>query len=199
MSISVICSRAVVWSAPLLLFAAPAKLQGQLSLQEALRSAFPPPATVERHTAFLSPEDLAVISKDAGPDTPVNQRVVSYYLAKRNGEQVGVAYFDSHRVRTLNEVVMIVVEPHDGKTGRGDRIRSIEVLRFAEPPEYHASDEWLDQFKGRVLSPELSLKESIANMTGATLTSNAIIRAARRVLATHERIKPFYTTAGKSP
>jgi hypothetical protein len=110
-----------------------------------------------------------------------------------------VAYFDSHRVRTLNEVVMIIIEPHDSRAGDKDRIRSIEVLRFAEPPEYHASDAWLEQFKGRPLSPELSLKQSIANMTGATLTSTAIVRAARRVLATHEQIRPFTRSGGKVP
>jgi Na+-translocating ferredoxin:NAD+ oxidoreductase RnfG subunit len=182
-----------------MVLAVPAELQGQLSLQEALGAAFPPPAVVERRTAFLGQEDLAAARAAAGPDAPVTQRVISYYLAKRNGKPIGVAYFDSHRVRTLNEVVMIVVEPNDGEPGRGDHIRSVEVLRFAEPPEYHASDPWLDQFEGKPLSSELSLKGSIANMTGATLTSNAIVRAARRVLATHQRINPFADPAGKAP
>lgn len=181
-----------------MVFAAPAELRGQLSLQEALGAAFPPPAVVERRTAFLDQEDLAAARAAAGPDAPVMQRVISYYLAKRNGKPIGVAYFDSHRVRTLNEVLMIVVEPHDSGPAGGDRIRSVEVLRFAEPPEYHASDPWLDQFEGKPLSSELSLKGSIANMTGATLTSNAIVRAARRVLATHQQINPFADTGGKA-
>jgi len=141
---------------------------------------------------------MAAISSAAGADAPVSQRVVTYYLAEQNGLALGVAYFDSHRVRTLNEVVMIVVDPADS-AGRPDRIRSVEVLRFAEPPEYHARDAWLDQFKGKSLSAGLSLKRSIANMTGATLTSNAIVRAARRVLATHQRIQPFASSAGRAP
>jgi Na+-translocating ferredoxin:NAD+ oxidoreductase RnfG subunit len=91
---------------------------------------------------------------------------------------------------------MIVVEPGDAKkTGKG-RIRSVEVLRSAEPPEYHATEPWLDQFKGKTLDQKLSLKRSIANLTGATLTSNAIVRASRRVLAIHERIRPFVSAAG---
>ena len=175
----------------LLLTGGAGELRAQLSLQEALAEVFPLPATVERRTAFLSAQDLDAIQASAGRDAPVTQRVVTYYLARKDGKPVGVVYFDSHRVRTLNEVVMIVVEPRDEGKGRGDRIRSVEVLRFAEPPEYHASDPWLDQFKGRSLDQELSLKRSIANMTGATLTSNAIVRATRRVLAIHERIRPF--------
>lgn len=193
MSIWATCSRQAALGAGLLLTGG-AELQAQLSLQEALAGAFPPPATVERRTAFLTAQDLAAIQASAGRDAPVTQRVVTYYRARKDGKPVGVAYFDSHRVRTLNEVVMIVVEPQDG--GK-DRIRSVEVLRFAEPPEYHASNPWLDQFKGKSLDQELSLKRSIANMTGATLTSNAIVRATRRVLAIHERIRPFTSAAEK--
>jgi Na+-translocating ferredoxin:NAD+ oxidoreductase RnfG subunit len=192
MSIWATCSRQAALAAGLLLTGGTAELHAQLSLQEALAGAFPPPATVERRTAFLTAQDLDAIQASAGRDAPVTQRVVTYYLARKDGKPAGVAYFDSHRVRTLNEVVMIVVEPQDG--GK-DRIRSVEVLRFAEPPEYHASDPWLDQFKGKSLDQELSLKRSIANMTGATLTSNAIVRATRRVLAIHERIRPFASAA----
>ena len=189
MSTSVICSKPTGWLLAAVLLAAPGRLSAQISLKEALESAFPAPAVVERHTAFLSDSDLAAAQAAAGRDAPVNQRVITYYLARRGGVPVGVAYFDSHRVRTLNEVLMVVVEPRD--TGRGDRIRSIEVLRFAEPPEYHASDAWLGQFRNKTLNQGLSLKGSIANMTGATLTSNAITRAARRVLAVHGRVRPF--------
>jgi Na+-translocating ferredoxin:NAD+ oxidoreductase RnfG subunit len=174
----------------------PVEVAAQLSLKEALESAFPPPAVIERRTAFLSPQDLAAAQAGAGADAPVTQRVVTYYVARRDGAPIGVAYFDSHRVRTLNEVVMIVVEP--GASGRPDRIRNIEVLRFAEPPEYHAGRAWLDQFKEKALTQELSLKRSIANMTGATLTSNAVVRAARRVLALHQQIQPFRSGAGKA-
>lgn len=167
-----------------LLGGTPGRLAAQLTQQEALAAAFPPPATIARRTAFLGDADLEAVRAAAGPDAPVEQAVVTYYVAEREGRPVGVAYFDSHRVRTLNEVLMIVVEPDD-------RIRSIEVLRFAEPPEYHASEAWLRQFEGRGLTPELSLKSAIPNMTGATLTSHAVTRAARRVLALHQRIGPF--------
>jgi Na+-translocating ferredoxin:NAD+ oxidoreductase RnfG subunit len=114
----------------------------------------------------------------------VAQSVVSYYVATRDEKPVGVAYFDSHRVRTVNQVLMIVLRPDD-------RISGIEVLRFAEPPEYKPGEPWLAQFQGKALSPKLSLRGDIAMMTGATLTSNAVTRAARRVLALHHQIRPF--------
>ena len=189
MSIWAICSRLLGGAA---LLGAASPLQAQLSLQEALQSAFPPPAAVERRTAFLSPAALDSARADAGPDAPVDQSVVSYYVATRGGAPLGVAYFDSHRVRTLNEVLMIVVDPED-------KVQRIEVLRFAEPPEYHPRDGWLAQFQGHALAPDLSLKGSITAMTGATLTSNAVTRSVRRVLALHRRIQPFTPAPSGSP
>jgi Na+-translocating ferredoxin:NAD+ oxidoreductase RnfG subunit len=159
----------------------------QITQQEALATAFPG-ATIDRRTAFLSEADLVAVRKAAGPEVPVGQAVVTYYVARRDGNPVGVAYFDRHRVRTLNEVLMIVVEPDD-------RIRSIELLRFAEPPEYQPRAPWLEQFEGRGLDAELSLQSGIATMTGATLTSHAVTRAARRVLALHATIRPFRPAA----
>jgi len=194
MSISATCSSAAAAAglAAGLLGFSPGPAEAQLTQQEALRAAFPPPAAVARRTAFLSPRDLEAVRAAAGPDVPVDQSVVTYYVAERDGRPAGVAYFDSHRVRTLNEVLMIVVQPDD-------RIRSIEVLRFAEPPEYHASDAWLAQFEGRALEPRLSLKSDIANMTGATLTAHAVTRAARRVLAMHRHIRPFARAESSTP
>lgn len=180
------CSRLLLGAA--LVGAVPGTLRAQLSLEEALSVAFPPPAEVERRTAFLSRETLDAARADAGPDAPVDQSVVTYYLGRRDGTPVGVAYFDSHRVRTLNEVLMIVV-------GLDDRVGRIEVLRFGEPPEYHPRQGWLAQFQGQALGPDLSLKGAIAAMTGATLTSNAVTRAVRRVLALHRRIRPFAAPA----
>jgi hypothetical protein len=75
--------------------------------------------------------------------------------------------------------------------GRDDRVRRVEVLRFAEPPEYRAPKAWLDQFRGKGLSPELSVRAGIANLTGASLTSRALVRAVRRVLAIHGVVRPF--------
>ncbi len=170
----------------------PADVSAQLTQREALATAFPE-AKIERHTAFLSEADLEAARSAAGADAPVDQAVVTYYVARRDGPPIGVAYFDSHRVRTLNEVLMLVVQPDD-------RIRAIEVLRFAEPPEYHAREPWLEQFEGRALDADLSLQAGIANMTGATLTSHAITRAARRVLALHARIRPFgHSSAAGTP
>ncbi len=164
--------------------AATAAAQVRLGQEEALRVAFPRPATVVRRTAFLSDEDVQRAERLAGPGVDVDQRVISYYVGQLDGEPLGVAYFDAHRVRTLPEVLMVVVSP-DG------RIRHIEVLKFSEPPEYLPPDGWLDQFEDRRLDRELSLKGDIVNITGASLTSRAVTSASRRILALHQVIGPL--------
>lgn len=151
--------------------------QTLLTQQEALALAFPEPARIERRTAFLEEEELAR-AREAAEGAEVESRIVTYYVGSLEGRVLGYAYFDAHRVRTLDEVVMVVVTP----SGTIDRI---EVLRFAEPREYLAPDRWLEQFEGRGLGDRLSTKGEIVNITGATLTARAIARAARRTLALH--------------
>lgn len=164
----------------------PGALSAQVLLtqEEALELAFPPPATVERRSGFLEESQLVEARRLAGREVPVEQSVVTYYVGFRGREPLGVAYFDVHRVRTLREVVMVVVAP-------GGRIDRVEVLRFAEPPEYMASDRWMEQLEGRSLNADLAVERGIINMTGATLTSRALTAAARRVLALHRVLDPL--------
>ena len=91
------------------------------------------------------------------------------------------AYFESHLVRTMNEVFMVVVGPDDAVEG-------VEILSFAEPDEYLASKRWLGQFSGRKLGTELMLRRGLRNITGASLTSEAVTRGVRRVLAVHRAL-----------
>lgn len=156
----------------------------RLTQDDALRLAFPRPVEIVRRTAFLADTDLDRARNAAGPDVQIAQAVVTYYVGYWDGRAVGVAYFDAHRVRSVGEVLMIVVTPA-GTIGR------IEVLKFEEPSEYGAGGRWLDQLEGKGLDRALSLKGAIVNMTGATLTSQAIVRAARRVLALHGVIEPL--------
>lgn len=163
--------------------------QVRLTQQEALRVAFPEPATIERRTAFLSEQELESARGRAGFDVEVEQSVVTYYVGWSGDQPLGVAYFDAHRVRTLPEVLMIVVSPES-------RIRRIEILKFSEPPEYRAPESWLAQFEDEPLTESLNLERSIVNITGATLTSQAVTEAARRVLALHQVIRPFAADGG---
>lgn len=162
-----------------------AELQAQtlMTQEEALDAAFPG-AVVERRTAYLTDGQLRRARELAGPDVEIDQAIVTYYVARRGDRTLGVAYFDTHRVRTMAEVAMIVVDPQS-------RVERVDVLKFMEPPEYRAPDGWIEQIEGRRLDDELALRSGIRPLAGATLTARALTRAARRVLAFHAVIAPL--------
>lgn len=160
----------------------PAVGQVLLTQDEALRLAFPEPAEIERRTAFLDQADVDRVAELAGSEPP--RTLVTYYVGRSGDGPLGVAYFDVHRVRTLPELLMIVVTP-------AGRVTRIEILRFAEPREYMAPGGWLEQFTQRGLTGDLVNKNAVAGITGATLTSRAVTDGVRRVLALHEILDPL--------
>lgn len=157
----------------------PAAARVFLSVDEALDLAFPG-ARVERQTVFLTRQQLAQARRLAGVE--IRSALVNPYVAREGGKTVGTAYFDTHRVRTLPETIMVVVDPQ-GKVER------VEVLAFQEPPDYLPRDVWYQQFDGHELGPGLELKRDIRGVTGASLTARATTEAVRRVLALHRVIQ----------
>ena len=141
-----------------------------MTQQQALASAFPANVKVTRQTFFLTPEQ----AKAAGSET---QLVIRY--AGSNGSY---AYFDTHRVRTEPETVMVVVNA-EGK------IERVDILSFDEPTDYFPKRRWLDQFLGRKLDDDLSLNRAIRPISGASLTGRAITNASRKILAIHNAVK----------
>ena len=161
--------------------AAPAAVY--LTQAEALKLAFPAPAVVDRRSEFLTEAQLRTARARAGSGVEIASALVTRYVGKdARGNILGTAYFDTHRVRTLDETLMVVVDPA-GRPGR------VEILSCDEPPEYLPKKGWLEQFVGRALDPELSVKRGIRGITGATLSSQAATDAVRRVLAIHEALK----------
>jgi len=160
-----------------------------LTQEEALRLAFPG-ATVERRTAFLTEAQRRQAQKLSGDDS-LPAALVSFYVARKDGREVGTAYFDTHVVRTMPETILVVVDPA-GALGR------VEVLSFSEPEEYLPRARWYAQFPGKPLDSELSLKRGVRPVVGATLTARATTAAARRVLALH-RVLPATTPRAPVP
>jgi Na+-translocating ferredoxin:NAD+ oxidoreductase RnfG subunit len=111
-------------------------------------------------------------------EVEVESKIARPYVAKKDGVVVGTAYVDVHRVRSLKESVMVVVDPK-GKIAR------VELLSFGEPLEYVPKADWWGQFVGKGLDDELALKRGVRGITGATLSARAAVDAARRVLALH--------------
>jgi hypothetical protein len=144
--------------------------------QEALALVFPG-AQLTRKEHVLSEAQVARAKTLAQVEVPGNWIVV--YEARGNGALVGVGFFDTHRVRALNETLLVAISPEG-------RILRVEAVAFREPAEYMAKEAWVKQFEGKGLDPQLSLKGAIHPLSGATLTAHAMTDAARRCLALHQ-------------
>lgn len=170
-----------------LLIPAGAQARVFLTDQEALDLAFPG-CSVERRTVYLTEEQKAEAKRRARVEIPA--ALVYPYEATCDGRPGGTAYFDTHRVRTLSETLMVVVDP-EGK------LRRLEILAFREPPEYIPPDAWYGQFPDKKLNGDLRLQGSIRGVTGATLTARATTDAVRRTLAIHQVLHTATTAGGE--
>jgi hypothetical protein len=147
-----------------------------LTVEQALALAFPG-CEIERETIFLTESQLAQVQTLSGVEG--QKALVTRYVASQDGKLSGFAYLDTHRVRTLPETVIVVVDP-------GGTIRRLEVVAFREPPEYLPPERWYRQLDGQSLNEELALKRGVRPITGATLSARAATDAARRILAVHQ-------------
>jgi hypothetical protein len=144
--------------------------------KQALDEAFPG-GGIERKTAFLTDAQSERVRELAR--APLPSKIVSYYVGlDAEGRPAGVAFFDSHVVRTTTETVMVLIKP-DGT------VRRVEILAFYEPEDYRVRQSWLDRMNDEDLSAELTVGRHLVRVTGATLTVRALAAAVRRALALH--------------
>jgi hypothetical protein len=153
-----------------------AQKQVMMTQDEALRLAFSQGEVVERQTLFLTEAQVAEIQKAAR--SKVESQLVVYYRA-RNAENVsGYAFFETTIVRTKPATLMAVINPDS-------TLRLVELLSFYEPQDYLPAPRWLALFRKRVLGDGLWPRRDIHNISGATLSVQAITLAVRRMMATY--------------
>jgi Na+-translocating ferredoxin:NAD+ oxidoreductase RnfG subunit len=69
-------------------------------------------------------------------------------------------------------------------TDSADALRDIDILVYREPYGGEvAYDPWRKQFRGKTTSAPLQVGKDIRNISGATISSNAVTRAVRKTLA----------------
>jgi len=145
--------------------------------KEALAQVFPDADRIETITSFPTEAQLAKVRELSGAEE--DEKIVTWHVGHRGDQILGYAYFETHTVRTLPETLLIVVSP------AGD-VRNLLLLAFYEPPEFQPSERWLGQFDAAKLGPDLRVARQIHGITGATLTSNAVTRGVRKVLALYQ-------------
>ncbi|OVE77140.1 hypothetical protein BVX98_03455 [bacterium F11] len=148
-----------------------------MNQEQALKLAFPTSASVDRKTLFLNGMEIDEIQRKA--KSKLDSEVLTYYIGRKGNQLLGYAFFETHIVRTMPETVMVVLNT-EGK------VSFVEILAFLEPEDYRPSPKWLDLFRGKDLDQNLWIKRGLRNITGSTLTTQAIAAGVRRVLATFE-------------
>lgn len=135
-----------------------------------------PGAAVERRPLYLSRTEQERLRQEPGLERI--GRFFTFYVAKSNGAVVGYGVFDTHRVRTKDETLFIALTPEG-------RVRRVEVVSFFEPEEYLAPRRWLDLLTGKSGADAFQAGRDLPAITGATLTTGAIGRTVKKVLAIH--------------
>lgn len=144
--------------------------------EQALTEVFP--GGYERVTKFLTEEQIRGAEKRSR--SRVESKIVTYYVGRTaDGEPAGMAFFDTHTVRTSKEILFVWIEPRGSVAG-------LEILAFYEPEDYKIRPGWLARMKGKNGKDELTLGRDLDGVTGATLTVRALSAAVRRSLALYQ-------------
>jgi Predicted NADH:ubiquinone oxidoreductase, subunit RnfG len=102
----------------------------------------------------------------------LDSRLYTFYIGKKGNSTLGYAVLETHVLRTKTETIMVVINP-DGT------LRQVEILAFFEPHDYMPGNGWMNLFKDKTLNGSLWVGRDIPNMTGATITSNAMVQSVR--------------------
>lgn len=145
------------------------------SRESALAVGFAGADSISTRTITLSSAQADEAARLAGAKLP--SRLIQVYEAWQNGSVAARGIIDTHKVRSLPETLLIVIDVQQ-------RVRAVHLLAFHEPVQYRAPEKWFSQFEQRALDPELAVRRGVSGIAGATMTSNAVTAAVRRALAT---------------
>ncbi len=99
------------------------------------------------------------------------------YRVSRAGALLGFA--EVRNVKGKEQPITYLVA-----TDSADALRDVDILVYREPYGGEvAYDPWRKQFRGKTTAAPLQLGKDIRNISGATISSNAVTRAVRKTLA----------------
>jgi Na+-translocating ferredoxin:NAD+ oxidoreductase subunit G len=148
-----------------------------MTREDALKHVFPDADNILKRNIFLNKEQVKEIESIA--KTKLHSKLYVFYEGKKGNETLGYAVIDTHKLRTKTETVITVINP-DGTH------KLTEILAFFEPSEYMPSKSWLKLYQNKPLDDSLWLGRTIPNITGATITSNSLMKSIRSTLAVYQ-------------
>lgn len=157
----------------------PGTLQAEVfyAKDEALHLAYPEADHFEMQTLIINSEQSAKIEELA--KVKLDSKIFTFHKAFHGKVLLGYVAIDSHIVRTHPETFMLVLSPEG-------MLEKVVILAFHEPPEYMASERWLNQFAKKNLADRLYPSGDIQGIAGSTLTSQAMSAGVRKILAIYQ-------------
>jgi hypothetical protein len=149
-----------------------------LSVEEAPRAVFPAGASFERRVVTASDQLRAVIMAELGQTRPsLWESEYVMFTAQRDGRVLGhaviVEEIGKHRPITF----VVGVRPDGG-------VQDVALMVYREPYGGEVRNpRFLAQYRGKDLTAPLLPFRDIRNITGATLSAEAIGRGVRKALA----------------
>jgi Na+-translocating ferredoxin:NAD+ oxidoreductase RnfG subunit len=117
-----------------------------------------------------------VYGADARVDT-LHVDSATVYRVSRAGVLLGFAQVRNVKGKELPITYLVAIDS-------ADTLRDIDILVYREPYGGEvAYDPWRKQFRGKTAAAPLQLGKDIRNVSGATISSNAVTRAVRKTLA----------------
>lgn len=148
-----------------------------LTREKALELSFPEATEIEKRQVFLTGDQVEKAEQLA--KTQIDSRLYIFYIAKKDGSEIGYAVIDTHKLRTSTETVLYVIDK-DGKLAKA------EILAFFEPQDYMQGERWMELFLEKDLNSNLAVGKDVPNITGATITSHSFAKATRKILAIYD-------------
>jgi Na+-translocating ferredoxin:NAD+ oxidoreductase RnfG subunit len=150
--------------------------------EEVLNMAFPG-ADIEERTVKITPEIRKTI-EDLIKGRFFKKRV-SFYIARKGGEPLGYATVTNEKGRKRNITFMVVLDS-------SGIVKSVDLLVFRESQGYEIENpRWREQFIGKTLKDPLMVKRDIRNISGATMSSRAVTKGVKKVLAVFQMVRPL--------
>ncbi len=163
----------------IILFLFPAVLFAQstvsLTPPEALRLIFKDSEEVIKEDQVVTSKIQEKAKKFLGDELPKVR--YTFFIGKTRDKIDGYALIDEEVGKVLPITFVTRINP-DGKVAR------VEVMVYRESHGGEvATKRFLNQFRNKSLNDELRLHGAIVNVTGATLSSHALVKGVRRALA----------------
>jgi len=166
----------LIKSFSLVLMLTQASAFGQLLLKpaDAIKAAYPTATSSKKQAILLTNAQASKVQKLT--KKKLKSKIFTFYLIKKDKKVVSYAGLYTNKVRSKTGTYIVFINPNG-------KIDSIEIVAFNEPPEYIPKKRWLKLFNEKTINDNIKVKESIPNLSGATMSANSTSDTAKLMLA----------------